>query len=318
MSVRIRPGLPFYQGVAQSGVERLLGVQEAAGSNPVILTNCTEGPSDVATDAASKAERPRKGLGGSTPLPSATSMEEPPDWMTGAGLNPERPFGAWGFESLLFRHTHAREKLNWRSAGSTRRRSRVQLPHRAPLRAFVLGAIRIATPERSVRLRQCPPSTARSSTGRTLGFSIRGRGFESLSGYQLWVQPFVCYTSAMPFKSRRDRREYQRRWAKNRRLTWVLAHGPCLCGSTENLDVDHKDPTQKVSHRIWSWSESRRLAELEKCQILCRACHLVKTKAYRRAKLKHGTRSMYSKGSCRCAECTFANAEYIRRWRENK
>lgn len=83
---------------------------------------------------------------------------------------------------------------------------------------------------------------------------------------------------------RANRREYQRtfqkRWANNRRLRWIQANGPCrACGSDYRLEVDHIDPAEKVSHRIWFWSDERRAAELAKCQVLCRRCHSKKTGA---------------------------------------
>lgn len=65
-----------------------------------------------------------------------------------------------------------------------------------------------------------------------------------------------------------------------RRALWFLENGPCrLCGSWDNLQVDHIDPTWKVSHRIWSWRADRRSAELAKCQVLCVKCHKAKTTA---------------------------------------
>ncbi len=49
------------------------------------------------------------------------------------------------------------------------------------------------------------------------------------------------------------------------------------CGSWDELEVDHVDPALKISHSIWSWSLERRLAELAKCVVRCRACHLKKS-----------------------------------------
>src|SRR5579863_7150610 len=65
---------------------------------------------------------------------------------------------------------------------------------------------------------------------------------------------------------------------KARRLTWLQENGPCAnCGSWTDLEVDHKDPEQKITHRVWSWKESRRLEELAKCQVLCYNCHKEKS-----------------------------------------
>lgn len=86
----------------------------------------------------------------------------------------------------------------------------------------------------------------------------------------------------MPYKDPAQQREYQRVWQqevqRRRREEWFVVNGPCAyCDSWKNLQLDHKDPTQKVSHRIWSWSEVRRLSELKKCQALCHTCHKIKS-----------------------------------------
>lgn len=66
-------------------------------------------------------------------------------------------------------------------------------------------------------------------------------------------------------------------WHRNRRA-WLDANGPCVnCGSSEDLQVDHKDPSTKVSHKVWSWSPVRRAEELAKCQVLCKECHKAKS-----------------------------------------
>ena len=73
------------------------------------------------------------------------------------------------------------------------------------------------------------------------------------------------------------KREYQREWVAKRRATFFADKCCAYCGSTKNLELDHIDPSQKVSHSIWSWSESRRNEELAKCQALCEECHKEKT-----------------------------------------
>ena len=63
-----------------------------------------------------------------------------------------------------------------------------------------------------------------------------------------------------------------------RREKWLKDNGPCVkCGSSKNLEVDHRDPKKKVHHSIWTWSDKRREAELKKCQVLCRKCHKKKS-----------------------------------------
>lgn len=107
-----------------------------------------------------------------------------------------------------------------------------------------------------------------------------------------------------------DMREYKRRWAAARRAEWMAGKSCVQCGTTESLEVDHVDPSQKVSHRIWTWAIARRDAELAKCQVLCIEHHKAKTKA-QRPMPAHGTVSRYSSKAhkCRCDECKRANRE---------
>lgn len=74
------------------------------------------------------------------------------------------------------------------------------------------------------------------------------------------------------------KRKYQRKWTAARRAAFYAGKRCEFCGSRENLELDHKDPKQKVSHRIWNWSAARREVEIAKCQILCEDCHKEKTK----------------------------------------
>jgi 5-methylcytosine-specific restriction endonuclease McrA len=65
---------------------------------------------------------------------------------------------------------------------------------------------------------------------------------------------------------------------KKARAEWFAANGPCQkCRSSENLELDHVNPKEKVSHTVWSWTPARRSLELKKCQVLCRRCHRAKT-----------------------------------------
>src|SRR5699024_9816637 len=58
-------------------------------------------------------------------------------------------------------------------------------------------------------------------------------------------------------------------------------NGPCnKCGSYKDLEVDHINPEEKnmESRSIWTRREEIRDNELSKCQVLCRDCHIDKTK----------------------------------------
>jgi len=71
-------------------------------------------------------------------------------------------------------------------------------------------------------------------------------------------------------------REQRRAYAINK-LGGCCAH----CGSTADLEFDHKDPLTKVDGIANLWTSRIEVldAELVKCQLLCRACHRVKTEA---------------------------------------
>lgn len=108
-------------------------------------------------------------------------------------------------------------------------------------------------------------------------------------------------------------RAFCRTWVAKRRAAWLAANGPCVrCGATERLEIHHKDPAAKSSHRVWSWNIVRRNAELAKCEVLCRPCHQVETTAQIRAKhpIVHGNRNKGYRRGCRCRPCTTAAVAY--------
>src|SRR4051794_5067110 len=80
----------------------------------------------------------------------------------------------------------------------------------------------------------------------------------------------------MPYRDRLRQREYQRRWNATRRATWLAGKCCVDCGSTSHLEIDHVVASDKADHRIWTWSEERRLRELAKCAVRCRPCHVRK------------------------------------------
>ena len=118
----------------------------------------------------------------------------------------------------------------------------------------------------------------------------------------------------MGYLDRNKQRAFARDWIKRRRNEWFEANGPChLCGSWERLEVDHIDPAQKVTHRVWSWRAERRQAELAKCRPLCHRCHKARSAKQKSESVpwRHGHRSTYKRG-CRCELCTHAAVQYNR------
>lgn len=111
------------------------------------------------------------------------------------------------------------------------------------------------------------------------------------------------------------KRAYQRTWLQKRRSIVFDGRQCVKCGGMEKLELDHIDPTQKISHSIWSWSEERRTEELAKCQILCKKCHQKKTSQdndYGR----HGVCG-YRRG-CRCGVCTAEKTKEVNEYRARR
>lgn len=85
------------------------------------------------------------------------------------------------------------------------------------------------------------------------------------------------------FNSRNYHQAYdaERYAQKMKRLKDHLGGRCASCGSTEELEFDHVDRlTKKFSiARKWKLPLSELRPELDKCQLLCRPCHLAKTAA---------------------------------------
>jgi hypothetical protein len=102
--------------------------------------------------------------------------------------------------------------------------------------------------------------------------------------------------------------EYQRKYQREyraKRLVRIIAHlgGSCVvCGTINDLEIHHKDPSQKgfdPGSRIRAWPIV--LAELEKCELRCVECH---QDAHGRS--QHGTQRMYQIYKCRCYICVIS------------
>ena len=121
----------------------------------------------------------------------------------------------------------------------------------------------------------------------------------------------------MGYKDPAKQREYQKKWVARRRDAFFCDKKCTHCGVNEDLQLHHLDPTQKESHSIWGWGDKRRLPEIEKCIVLCRACHYsVHGKKLGRT---CGRLSTYKYG-CRCDKSKSVGSEYNkqRRLRYNK
>lgn len=125
----------------------------------------------------------------------------------------------------------------------------------------------------------------------------------------------------------RQRKEYaaayaSRVTAERVAIGYAALGGKCRkCGEVNDLEFDHIDPSQ-MSFRLrsgWGRPIGIWMAELAKCQLLCRSCHQLKSifelgKSVARG--THGTISAYR--YCKCDECKRAKREWQRSYRATK
>jgi 5-methylcytosine-specific restriction endonuclease McrA len=109
--------------------------------------------------------------------------------------------------------------------------------------------------------------------------------------------------------TKEQRREYNRTYVARRRAEWFAGKTCIKCGSEENLEIHHVDPSTKEAHQVWTWTKERRDLELAKCDVLCKNCHKIET-LLQLVKFEHGTRTMYTRHGCRCEPCIKAAADY--------
>lgn len=98
--------------------------------------------------------------------------------------------------------------------------------------------------------------------------------------------------------------------------------GKCVsCGTDKNLEFDHIIPgSQKYRIAVmYEWSAKRIIEELNKCQLLCKSCHLIKTINERGDnEAEHGTTGMYSNHDCRCKNCKKAWSSYYKIYKSKR
>lgn len=100
------------------------------------------------------------------------------------------------------------------------------------------------------------------------------------------------------------------RWIKRRMSAVEHLGGACIeCGSLDELEFDHIDPSTKTCSiaRASSFSEKRFWEEVDKCQLLCPPCHTEKHES----KADCGTVQRYWRG-CKCDPCKAAYAAYMK------
>lgn len=122
----------------------------------------------------------------------------------------------------------------------------------------------------------------------------------------------------------RDNELRKNRRAERRSMAVKLLGGKCAnCDSTEKLDFDHiNNDRAGVKYLISQMFHNKLellLDELEKCQLLCKSCHALKSARERGGgKSVHGKLSMYMNKGCRCSLCRSANASYYRIYKQKR
>ena len=120
-----------------------------------------------------------------------------------------------------------------------------------------------------------------------------------------------------------DMKEYQRQYHKNVRRRKVLEYVgkgvlKCVhCNSEDRLELDHIDPSKKSFSfpANIDFKDPVMIQELDKCQLLCHACHLEKTRRENRERglareVTHGSMYAWQKKKCTCEECGKAKKSY--------
>lgn len=133
----------------------------------------------------------------------------------------------------------------------------------------------------------------------------------------------------MGYSAEKNKQYLNDRYADQRNAMYSYLGGVCVvCGSTQQLEIDHIDWRKKSFPvgRLWPVKKLAEVYnELDKCQLLCRPHHLEKSSrdqreiaAETRAPFKHGTMYSFMKMKCFCEECNNARDMFNRKRRESR
>jgi hypothetical protein len=112
----------------------------------------------------------------------------------------------------------------------------------------------------------------------------------------------------------------ERREKRRQKLRDMLGGACAFCGSTEGLEFDHIDREAKSftvsTPRALDGPWERLVAEVGKCRLLCKPCHIERTRE-QLSRITHGTYWCYTKYKCRCTECHEAFTVKNRQYKQN-
>ena len=118
--------------------------------------------------------------------------------------------------------------------------------------------------------------------------------------------------------------EWRQKYYKNRMNFYKeYLGGKCKnCGTLENLEFDHVEWDKKLFTISTKYDAKWEImkSELDKCQLLCKACHLDKSQneGDTKARAIHGSLGMYRHYKCRCEKCKKTWNEYHRNRKRSK
>ncbi len=107
-----------------------------------------------------------------------------------------------------------------------------------------------------------------------------------------------------------------------KRKAWAIDYlgGHCnSCGSINDLQFDHIDPSTKIIDIPSLYTNSMKIfmEELSKCQLLCVKCHKKKTSLESAKRVTHGKYWAAYKLKCQCSPCLVFRKDYPSSRRKN-
>jgi hypothetical protein len=108
------------------------------------------------------------------------------------------------------------------------------------------------------------------------------------------------------------------RYREQREAMIEFLGGKCIsCGSTKDLQFDHKDPKRKKFNvgGLWGYNNPDIVNELLKCQLLCKSCHSKKSATETSIRnstrgFTHGTQYGWMVIKCQCELCLGAKWKF--------
>ena len=108
------------------------------------------------------------------------------------------------------------------------------------------------------------------------------------------------------------------RYHERRNEAIQILGGVCaVCGTDENLEIDHVDRALKTMNvnRMAYVSRERFLEELKNCQLLCKEDHIEKTR--KEMSVPHGG-GVAGKKNCMCDLCKTRRSAYMKKYKESR